>query len=275
MSSFAPSFVDAAAEIAREAGALQMEYFGRVQVELKGQFDIVTEADRASEKLIVSRLRERFPAHAVVAEEGFGRDSASAEYRWYVDPLDGTTNFAHGFPMFNATLALEHNGELVAGVIFDPLRNEMFSAELGAGAFLNGSRISVSHAPDLDSSLLATGFPSRKRHRNVNVYFFYQMAMMTHGVRRAGSAALDLAYVACGRLDGYWEFGLSPWDMAAGVLLVREAGGVTSDMYGHPVDLRGTTVLTDNGHIHEEILREFAAIFRGEQKFTMPVISSE
>ena len=275
MSSSAPSFVDDAAEIAREAGALQMEYFGRVQVELKGQFDIVTEADRASEKLLVSRLRERFPTHAVVAEEGFGHDSVSAEYRWYVDPLDGTTNFAHGFPMFNATLALEHKGDLIAGVIFDPLRNEMFSAERGAGAFLNGSRISVSRAPDLDSSLLATGFPSRKRHRNVNVYFFYQMAMMTHGVRRAGSAALDLAYVACGRLDGYWEFGLSPWDMAAGVLLVREAGGVTSDMYGKAVDLRGPTVLADNGHIHEEILREFEAIFRGEQKFTMPTISRE
>ncbi len=266
-----PTFVEEAEQIAREAGTLLAEFFERrVRVEMKGEFDIVTEADRASEKLIVSRLRERFPTHAVVAEEGTGHDSVSAEYRWYVDPLDGTTNFAHGFPMFNATLALEHNGELIAGVIFDPLRNEMFSAERGAGAFLNGARIAVSSTPVLDSSLLATGFPSRKRHRNVNVFFFYQMAMMTHGVRRAGSAALDLAYVACGRLDGFWEFGLSPWDMAAGVLLIREAGGRTSDMYGNPVDLRGPTVLCDNGHIHDEILKEFESIFKGEEKFPLP-----
>ena len=271
-----PSFAEAAGQIAREAGALLLDYFERrVRVELKGEFDIVTEADRASERLIVSRLRERFPTHAVLAEEGSGRDSVSAEYRWYVDPLDGTTNFAHGFPMFNATLALEREGELIAGVIFDPLRNEMFSAERGAGAFLNGSPIAVSRTPLLDSSLLATGFPSRKRHRNVNVHFFYQMAMMTHGVRRAGSAALDLAYVACGRLDGFWEFGLSPWDMAAGVLLVREAGGSASDMYGQPVDLRGPTVLCDNGHIHDEILGEFGAIFRGEQKYSMPEMGHE
>jgi len=266
------SFAEAAGQIAREAGGVLMEHFGRVQVELKGRFDVVTEADRASERLIVARLKERFPEHAVVAEEGFGKDSAGAEYRWYVDPLDGTTNFAHSFPMFNATLALEHKGELIAGVIYDPVRDEMFLAERGGGAFLNGARISVSSAPILDSALLATGFPSRKRHQNVNVYFFYQMAMMTHGVRRAGSAALDLAYVACGRLDGFWEFGLSPWDMAAGVLLVREAGGAASDMYGKPVDLRGPTVLCDNGHIHEEILGEFAGIFRGDLRFVMPEI---
>jgi myo-inositol-1(or 4)-monophosphatase len=268
-----PSFAEAAQGIAREAGALLADYFEqRVRVELKGEFDIVTEADRASERLIVARLRERFPTHAVVAEEGFGHDASGAEYRWYVDPLDGTTNFAHGFPMFNATLALEHHGELIAGAIFDPLHNEMFSAERGAGAYLNGVRITVSKTPVLDSSLLATGFPSRRRHQNVNVHFFYQMAMMTHGVRRAGSAALDLAYVACGRLDGFWEFGLSPWDMAAGVLIVREAGGSTSDMYGEPVDLRGPTMLADNGHIHAEILREFAAIFRGQQRFGMPEV---
>jgi len=271
-----PSFVEEAQQIAREAGALLAEYFARrVRIELKGQFDIVTEADRASENLIVARLRERFPAHAVVAEEGTGRDSESAEYRWYVDPLDGTTNFAHGFPMFNTTLALEHKGELIAGVIFDPLRDEMFSTERGAGAFLNGARISVSQAALLDDSLLATGFPSRKRHQNVNVYFYYQMAMMTHGVRRAGSAALDLAYVACGRLDGFWEFGLSPWDMAAGILLIREAGGVTSDMYGKPADVHGPTLLCDNGHIHEELLNEFGAIFKGEERFPMPRINRQ
>ncbi len=265
------SFTEAAEQIAREAGGLLREYLERhVRVESKGEFDIVTEADRASERLIVTQLRERFPSHAVIAEEGSGRDFAAAEYRWYVDPLDGTTNFAHSFPMFNATLALEHNGELIAGAIYDPLRDEMFLAERGGGAFLNGARIQVSRVAALDRTLLATGFPSRKRHSNVNVHFYYQMAMMTHGVRRAGSAALDLAYVACGRLDGFWEFGLSPWDMAAGTLLVREAGGRTSDMLGGPVDVRGPHLLCDNGHIHDEILREFAAIFRGDVRYPMP-----
>lgn len=267
-----PDFVPAMTEIAREAGTLLMSYFHQhVKIEYKGEADLVTIADRASEKLIRERIRSLWPAHDILGEEE-GLIDTGSDYRWYVDPLDGTTNFAHGFPMFNATLALEYNGELIAGAIFDPLHNEMFSAERGAGAYLNGVRIAVSKTPALDSSLLATGFPSRKRHQNVNVHFFYQMAMMTHGVRRAGSAALDLAYVACGRLDGFWEFGLSPWDMAAGALIVREAGGSTSDMHGEPVNLRGPTVLADNGHIHDEILREFAAIFRGEQKFAMPEV---
>src|SRR6185295_11689138 len=153
-----------------------------------------------------------------VAEEGGGHESAS-EYRWYVDPLDGTTNFAHGFPVFNVTLGLEKAGEMVCGVIYDPTRKELFTVERGAGAFLNGRRIHVSKASTIDESLVATGFPSRKRHQNVNVHFYYQLAMMSHGVRRAGAAAIDLAYVACGRLDAFWEFALNPWDMAAGALL--------------------------------------------------------
>jgi len=267
------SFTEAAEQIAREAGAVLLEFLERrVRVESKGEFDIVTEADRASERLIVARLHERFPSHAVVAEEGTGKDIEAAEYRWYVDPLDGTTNFAHAFPMFNATLALEHDGELISGAIYDPVRNEMFLAERGGGAFLNGARIHVSSIDVLDHALLATGFPSRKRHRNVNVHFFYQMSMMTHGVRRAGSAALDLAYVACGRFDGFWEFGLNPWDMAAGTLLVGEAGGRSSDMLGGPVNVRGPHLLCDNGLIHDDLLREFAAVFRGETRYPMPRI---
>ena len=263
--------LDAAIEIAREAGALLMQYFHHVRAESKGEFDLITEADRASEHLIVQKLRYRFPGHGIVAEEGTGRDSES-EFRWYVDPLDGTTNFAHGFPMFNVTLALEHRGELVAGVIFDPLRDELFHAARGGGAFLNGTRIAVSTTPDLDSALLATGFPSRKRHRNVNVHFFYELAMTTHGIRRPGAAALDLAYVACGRLDGFWEFGLNPWDMAAGVLLVREAGGCASDMKGAPVNLRGPHVMADNGLIHEQLTGVFRRIFEGDIRFPLPEI---
>jgi myo-inositol-1(or 4)-monophosphatase len=175
--------------------------------------------------------------------------------------------------MYNVTLALEKSGELIAGVIFDPERDEMFTCELGGGARLNDAPIRVSRAKRLDDSLVATGFPSRKRHQNVNVHFFYQLAMMTHGVRRAGAAALDIAYVACGRLDAFWEFGLNPWDMAAGVLLVNEAGGRCSDMHGGPPNLRGPHLLVDNGAVHDEILQVFSDVFRGEAKFPLPVIT--
>jgi myo-inositol-1(or 4)-monophosphatase len=172
--------------------------------------------------------------------------------------------------MFNVTLALERSGELIAGVIFDPVRNEMFAAELGSGAFLNQRPIHVSKAAQIENSLLATGFPSRKRHQNVNVHFYYQLAMLSHGVRRAGAAALDLAYVACGRLDGFWEFSLKPWDMAAGVLLIREAGGVCSDMRGGPFSVRGPHVLADNGLIHVEMLELFAEVFAGRYRVPLP-----
>jgi myo-inositol-1(or 4)-monophosphatase len=266
------SFLETAANIAREAGALIADYRERkIGFELKGDFDLVTEADRASEKLIVSRLKAEFPSHAIVAEEGGGQEGSS-EYRWYVDPLDGTTNFAHGFPAFNVTMGLERSGELIAGVVFDPTRNEMFSAELGSGAFLNQKRIHVSKVSNIESCLVATGFPSRKRHENVNIHFYYQLAMLSHGVRRAGSAALDLSYVACGRLDAFWEFGLNPWDVAAGVLLIREAGGTCSDMHGGPLSLRGPHILADNTLLHEPIVSLFGEIFAGRNRFPLPEI---
>ena len=268
-----PSYLEISAEIAREAGALLATYFERrVAFELKGEHDLVTEADRASERLVIERLRSHFPAHSIVAEEGGGH-TGSSDFCWYVDPLDGTTNFAHGFPMYNVTMALEQAGELVAGVVFDPTRNEMFAAERGSGAYLNNRRIRVSKAARVADSLVATGFPSRKRHLNINVHFYYQLAMVTHGVRRAGSAALDLAYTACGRLDGFWEFGLNPWDMAAGILLIREAGGKCSDMKDGPASLRGPHLLADNGTIHEEMIRLFAEVFRGEFRQPMPEIA--
>ena len=264
------SYLETSIEIAREAGALLVEFRKRgVGFELKGEFDLVTEADRASEKLIVERLRAHYPGHSIVAEEGGGHE-ASSEYRWFVDPVDGTTNFAHGFPAYNVTLALERAGELIAGVIFDPTRPELFAAERGAGATLNGGPIRVSGVARLEESLVSTGFPSQRRHQNVNIHFYYQLGMMTHGVRRAGSAALDLAYVACGRLEAFWELGLKPWDMAAGILLVNEAGGRCSDMNGNPASLYGPHLLADNGLIHEQVLSEFKDIFEGRYRFTMP-----
>lgn len=264
------SYLETAVEIAREAGALLANFFERrIGFELKGEFDLVTEADRASERLIIERLRSHFPSHSILAEEGGGFETSS-EYCWYVDPLDGTTNFAHGFPCWNVTLAIERAGEMIAGVVFDPLRQEMFSAELGSGAYLNHRRIRVSPVSRLEDSLVATGFPSRKRHLNVNVHFYHQLAMVTHGVRRCGSAAIDLAYVACGRLDAFWEFGLNPWDMAAGRLLVAEAGGRYSGMHSEPQQLRGPDLLVDNGHIHDQILQLFAEIFEGKYRVPLP-----
>jgi len=266
------SYLETAMDIAREAGAIVTNMAERrIGFELKGDFDLVTEADRASEALIVERLHSHFPGHSIVGEEGGMRDRQS-EYCWYVDPVDGTTNFAHGFPAYNVTMAVERQGGLIAGVVFDPTRNEMFAAEKGGGAYLNGRRIHVSKAKGVEESLVATGFPSRKRHENINIHFYYQLAMISHGVRRAGSAALDLAYVASGRLDGFWEFGLNPWDMAAGILLIEEAGGRCSDMDGQARTLRGKHLLADNGLIHEEMLQLFGEIFAGRFRYQLPQI---
>jgi myo-inositol-1(or 4)-monophosphatase len=265
------AYLETAVEIAREAGALLANYFERrVLFELKGEFDLVTEADRASEKMVVERLRSHFPSHTIVAEEGSGHEGGS-EYRWYVDPLDGTTNFAHSFPMFNVTLGLVRAGEVVAGVVYDPLRQEMFMAERGAGAYLNNRRIHVSKTARLSDSLASTGFPSRKRHHNVNIHFYYQLAMASHGVRRTGSAAIDLAYVAAGRLDFFWEFGLKPWDMAAGTLLVEEAGGRVSDMKGSSHAVTSSDhLLADNGVLHDQVLEIFREIFGAQFRVLMP-----
>ena len=264
------SYVETASAIAREAGALVQKYAAQhVGFELKGEHDLVTVADRASEKLIVERLRQHFPEHSILAEEGSGQSSAS-EFQWYVDPLDGTTNFAHSFPIYNVTLALERAGELIAGVVFDPVRGELFSAEKGSGTFLNGSRIHVSRAKCIEEAVAVTGFPSRKRHQNVNVHFFYQLSMLSHGVRRTGAAATDLAWVAAGRSDIFWEFSLNPWDMAAGVLLVREAGGTVTDMKGEPFHLRGPHVLANNSLVHEETVRLFNDISAGKYVGSLP-----
>ena len=264
------SFVEQAMEIAREAGALIARYYERrIGYELKSEYDLVTEADRNAEKLIIERIASRFPSHSIVAEEGGGRDGVS-EYCWYVDPLDGTTNFAHGFPLFNVSIGLERGGGMIAGVIYDPLRDEMFAAERGGGAWLNSRRIHVSAVHQLKRSLVATGFPSYKRHMNVNVHYYHQVAMISHGVRRAGSPAADLAYVACGRLEGYWEIGLKPWDMAAGGLIVEEAGGRVTDMLGAPLNLNGPHILATNGAIHDEMIQVFGEVAAGRYRVPLP-----
>jgi myo-inositol-1(or 4)-monophosphatase len=264
-------FVSAIEAIAREAGELLMGYFARhLPIEYKGDVDLVTEADRASEALIMERIRARFPRHDVLGEEGARRETGS-EYKWYVDPLDGTTNFAHGFPVFCVSIGLEHKGQMIAGAVYDPARGEMFSAEKGSGACLNQGRIQVSKTSNLPESLVATGFPSHKRHKNPNIHFYHQITLRTHGVRRAGSAALDLASVASGRFDGFWEFNLNPWDLAAGALLVEEGGGQVTGFYGQPFHLADRDVVASNGLIHAALLREFDAIFAGRDMEPLPV----
>ncbi len=268
-----------AESIAREAGALLRDFYHRgVRTEYKGDVDLVTEADRASEALIGARLRAAFPQHGIYGEEGT-RDRLTAEYRWYVDPLDGTTNFAHGFPAFCVVLGCERrapglaaneDGQMIAGIIYDPLRDEMFSAALGEGATLNGEPIHISRAHSLDESLIATGFPSNKRHKSPNVHFYQEFTLRSHGVRRAGSAAIDLAYVACGRLDGFWEFKLNPWDTSAGYLLIEEAGGRITHFDGSPFTLDSREVLATNGRIAGEMQQLFTDMFAGRNLDPIP-----
>jgi len=259
--------------ISREAGRLIMTYFERrIGYEYKGDVDLVTEADRASEKLIVERIRQHFPSHDIVGEEGTRKDTGS-DYRWYVDPLDGTTNFAHGYPVFCVSLGVEGTDGIVAGVLYDPTRDELFAAEKGSGASLNGRPIQVSKTKKLSESLLATGFPSHKRHKNPNIHFYHQLTLRSHGLRRAGSAALDLANVASGRYDGFWEFNLNPWDTAAGVLLVTEAGGTVSRFDGSPWRIDSSETLASNGILHNELMENFSEIFagRGLEQIPSPV----
>jgi len=264
-------FLEVAIEAAREAGAILMAEFDRPQkIGYKGEVDLVTEADRRSEETVVGRLRSHFPKHAIVAEEGSGRetlqrpDEAPSRYRWYVDPLDGTTNFAHGYPCFCVSIGLAEgrpeNEDLLMGVVYNPVNGELFTAVRGEGAFLNQKKIQVSPIERLATSLLSTGFPSIKRAQNPNIRYYWDFTLRSHGVRRDGSAALDLAGVACGRFDGFWEFGLKPWDTAAGVLLVREAGGTVTDFAGRPYHPGGPELLASNRRIHAEMQRVAADI---------------
>ena len=248
---------DSAAGIAREAGDVLRQGWGRVRdVEFKGEVNLVTEYDRQAERLIVTALKKKFPLHHIYAEEYGDAGYPNSDFTWLIDPLDGTTNFAHGFPVFAVSIGLAHRGERLVGVIYDPLRDEMFTAGNGLGACLNGETIHVSDTMLLDRALLATGFAyNRRTAKDNNVNNFARFVRRCQGVRRAGAAALDLAYVACGRLDGFWEMGLHPWDVAAGTLIISEAGGQVTDFDGddrdHP---SGRKIVASNGRIHAEIL---------------------
>ena len=245
-------------DLARQAGAVLMDGFGRVtDVRHKGATDLVTEYDRLSEELILAVLKARFPDHAVLAEESgaSGGGAASDGYRWVVDPLDGTTNYAHGLPFFAVSIALTLDDRPVLGVVYDPSRDEMFAAEDGKGAALNGSPIHVSAESSLREALLSTGFTYDLEHaRRPNFKELTGFALRAQGIRRTGSAALDCAWVGTGRLDGYWEFGIKPWDVAAGALIAREAGGVATDADGAQDFLATGSILISNGHLHDQML---------------------
>ena len=253
--------LDFAIQTAREAGQLLVERLGRIsKVHNKGEIELLTESDLASEKLIIDRIKTSHPRHAILAEESGETNTASlaesrGEWKWIIDPLDGTTNYAHGYPCFCVSIALEHNGVLELGVVYDPMRDEMFSAERGQGAALNGRRIAVSQIDNLNRALLCTGFPYDVRERTEFARHFSNFIMNAQAVRRDGAAAVDLAYVACGRFDGFWEEGLKPWDVAAGVLLIEEAGGKVTNYDGSPFSIYQPPILASNGLVHEGMIK--------------------
>jgi len=250
--------INTAMSAAREAGAFLKSSVGKfrhLERKIGQETNLVTEIDKQSEALIIRAIKAKYPDHAILGEEG-GASAGSAEYRWIIDPLDGTTNFTHGLPLFSVTIGVEYQGEIIAGVVYDPNADEMFSAEKGKGAFLNGEPIHVTKTDKLIESLLVTGFPYNVKENPSNVIqYFGEFLPVAQGVRRLGSAAIDLAYVACGRFDGYWEFFLHPWDKAAGILLVKEAGGMVTDFKNDASTIiYGQNTLATNGIIHSAML---------------------
>lgn len=254
--------LDFAIDIARQAGALLVEGLSRQrQLELKSPFEVVTEMDRASEQLIITAIRTKFPDHTILAEESGGTFDDDRP-TWLIDPLDGTNNYAHGFPSFAVSLALWSERQPVLGVVYDPLRNELFSAGAGAGAHCNGQRLHVSSIATLGAALISTGFPYDYAGRtDNNLREFDRVQARCQGVRRAGAAALDLAYVAMGRLDAHWEIDLKPWDTGAATLLVQEAGGRISDHRGGAWNPWSSRLIASNGHIHDELIQVLSAEF--------------
>ncbi len=255
-------FLNTASEAARLAGALLMRYYGRVkpeEVRKKSATDFISFVDEASEKTIIDFIKKRFPQHSVLAEESGGSRERQG-FRWIIDPLDGTKNYLSNVPVFAVSIALEQDGELIAGVVYDPVNDHLYAAAKGQGAFMNGAPIRVSPAQTLAESLLATGFPFKTKHLlHSYLRVFEEIFSQSLGVRRLGSAAMDLAYVASGTFDGFWEIGLKPWDVAAGALLVREAGGRVSDFWNGPAFLDSGYILASNGFLHQqtgEIIRQ-------------------
>ena len=246
-----------AIETARDAGHILLEKFGRkINVSKKGDINLVTEADLASEALIIERIKSYYPKHSILAEEAGNAVVIGGEntWKWIIDPLDGTTNFAHGYPCFCVTIALEHDSEIVLGVTYDPTRDEMFAAERGRGATLNGKPIRVSETEALSEALIVTGFPYDFKRRDDFARHLTRFLVESRGVRRDGSAAIDMAYVACGRFDGFWEEGLNPWDMAAGLLLIEESGGQVSGYGGSKFNIYEPPIVASNGLIHGQML---------------------
>ena len=247
-----------AIDVARDAGSLLMQRVGVAKVTNKGDIDLVTEADLASENLIIERIRSYYPQHGILAEESGEAalvGGKTGEWKWIIDPLDGTTNYAHSYPCFCVSIALEHAGVLEVGVVYDPVRGEMFAAERGNGATLNDRKITVSSVEELKDAMVCTGFPYNVRERPDFTRDFANFTMAAQAVRRDGSAALDLAYVACGRFDGFWEDGLSPWDIAAGKILIEEARGQVSNFENQPLSIYTKKVLASNGLVHDAMLR--------------------
>ena len=252
----------AAIELAYDAGRLLRERAGRPrEVEFKGEIDLVTEADKAAERLIADGIAARFPGHALVGEEGTttGVAVAGAEWVWVVDPLDGTTNFTHGYPQFASSILVMHRGELRAAAVYDPMADELFAAEAGAGAWLNGRPMRVSTTASLRTGLLASGFSYDEALRDRQTLIWAEVQRRSRGVRRGGSAALDMCYVASGRLDGYWERPINAWDIGAGALIVQEAGGTVTALDGGPFDVFAGEAAASNGVIHGELVAAVAA----------------
>ena len=244
-----------AIRVARDAGSLLRDRVGtRIDIDHKGAINIVTDVDLASEKLIREAISTYYPRHEILAEEG-GLSESESEYRWIVDPLDGTTNYAHGYPVFCVSIALECKSEVVLGVVYDPMRDELFAAEKGGGATLNNRAICVSKTKELMEGLLSTGFPyDIKTSKLTNLDHWANFAMNAQALRRDGAAALDLCYVACGRFDGFWELNLSPWDTAAGALIVAEAGGLVTDFAGEAFSNYMPEVVASNGLVHDRMI---------------------
>jgi myo-inositol-1(or 4)-monophosphatase len=250
-------FLEIATEAALAAGAVLQGYLGLEEISEKGPGDLVTAADKASEAVILDVLHRHFPNHAILAEESGKLGNAESDYLWVIDPLDGTTNYAHQYPFFAASIGLMIAGVPQVGVIFDPFHNELFRAAIGLGATCNRRSIQVSQTAELSKSLLVTGFAYDRRETTDNNYAeFCHLTHLTRGVRRSGSAALDLAHVACGRLDGYWERGIAPWDIAAGIVLLQEAGGKVTAYDGSPIKISSGRILATNGHIHAVLSQE-------------------
>jgi len=247
-------YLDFAIELARTAGDVLKRYMGREkQVEFKGRANLVTAADKESEALIINRIRQRYPNHAILAEESGA--SGGGEDKWIIDPLDGTTNFAHQYPVFCVSVGFEQKGQIVCGAVYDPCRDEMFSGARGQGSFLNGQRLNVSDVDQLGTALLLTGFPYGVRQKiHLAMSQFEAFVVASQGVRRAGAAALDLCYAAAGRCDGFWELDLQPWDTAAGLVILEEAGGRVTDFKGGPYSIYMKEIIASNGKIHGEMV---------------------